>query len=88
MRLQIKVVPGASRESVEWFGELLKVKVRAVAEKGRANAAVEQLLAKTLQVARVTVVSGFTSPMKTVEIPGLDAAALVQRLGPKPHRSP
>ncbi len=28
-------------EGVEWLGDLLKVKVRAAPEKGRANAAVE-----------------------------------------------
>lgn len=84
MRLKIKVVPGATREGVEWLGALLKVKVRAAPEKGRANTAVEQLLAKTLAVASVTVVAGFTSPLKTVDIPGLDMATLLQRLGPVP----
>ena len=46
MQLRIKVVPGARNEGIEWIGDLLKVKVRAAPEKGRANTAVEELLAR------------------------------------------
>jgi len=79
LRLQIKVVPGASRESVEWLGDELKVRVRAAPEKGQANAAVEKLLMVRLGTA-VTIVSGFGSARKVVEIPALDLAALKLRL--------
>ncbi len=70
MKIRIKVIPGASRESIEWFGELLKIKVRTQPEKGRANEALENMLAKRLGVAKelVNVVAGFTKPFKTVEI--------------------
>lgn len=83
MRLQIKVVPGSSREGVEWLGELLKIKVRAAPEKGKANAAVQRLLAERLGLptSRVTIVAGFGSPLKSVEIDGMDAAELRNRLG-------
>lgn len=79
LRLQIKVVPGASRESVEWLGDQLKVRVRAAPEKGQANAAVEKLLMARLGTA-VNIVSGFASPRKIVEIPALDLPTLKLRL--------
>lgn len=79
LRLQIKVVPGASRESVEWLGDQLKVRVRAAPEKGQANAAVEKLLMARLGTA-VNIVSGFGSPRKVVEIPALDLPTLKLRL--------
>ena len=73
MQIRIKVVPGATREGIEWLGDLLKVKVRAPPEKGRANAAVEKLLAERLSVplSSVTITAGFGSPLKTVEISSL-----------------
>ena len=83
MQLRIKVVPGARNESVEWLGDLLKVKVRAPPEKGRANAAVEELLAQRLAIPQssVRIVSGFGSPLKTLEISSVaDLPSLRQKL--------
>jgi uncharacterized protein YggU (UPF0235/DUF167 family) len=83
MQLRIKVVPGARQESVEWLGDLLKVKVRAAPEKGRANAAVEELLAQRLALpaTSVRIIAGFSSPLKTVEISSLtDLSSLRQKL--------
>ncbi len=83
MKIQIKVIPGASKEGVEWFGNMLKVKVRTPPEKGRANAAVESLLATRLGLAKsaVNVVAGFTQPFKTVAITGLDEDSLRKKIG-------
>ena len=83
MQLRIKVVPGARNEGVEWLGDLLKVKVRAPPEQGRANVAVEELLAQRLALpaASIRIVAGFGSPLKTVEISSLpDLAAIRQKL--------
>ena len=83
MQLRIKVVPGARNESIEWLGDLLKVKVRAPPEKGRANAAVEELLAQRLAIPQssVRIVSGFGSPLKTLEISSVaDLPSLRQKL--------
>jgi uncharacterized protein len=84
MKIQVKVIPGASKESIEWFGALLKVKVRAQPEKGRANAAVETMLAERLGLAResVNVIAGFTNPFKTVEIRGMDEEGLRRKIPP------
>lgn len=83
--LKIKVVPGASRTQLSgWLGDMLKVRVSAPPEKGKANAAVEALLARELglPVKSVRIVSGTGSPQKLVEIEGLSAAELRRELGP------
>ncbi len=42
MKLDLKVVPKSSRDCIAgWLGDALKVRVRAPAERGKANAAVE-----------------------------------------------
>lgn len=71
MRLDLKVVPGASRTRVAgWFGERLKIQVAVPPERGKANAAVIELLAGLLGLPKsaVRLVAGASSPQKTVEI--------------------
>lgn len=83
MRLTVKVVPGSSRTAILGrFGEGWRLAVAAPPEKGRANAAVESLLAEALDVPRsaVTVVVGHGQARKQVEIEGLDAAEVDRRL--------
>lgn len=82
-RLPIKVVPGSSRDGIAgWLGETLKIRVRAPAERGKANAAVERTLADALGIPqkRVGVCAGQTSPRKIVEIAGLSEAEVRSRL--------
>jgi uncharacterized protein YggU (UPF0235/DUF167 family) len=77
------VVPGSSRNKIEgWLGDDLKVRVSAAPEKGQANAAVEKLLAKVLQLSKgcVQVVAGHTSTRKTVEVSGLSDDDVKRRL--------
>lgn len=83
MRLAVKVSPKASRNAVlGWHGALLKVAVTAVPEHGKANAAVQQLLAKTLQLPRSAVVllRGETHSEKLFDITGLDDGEILRRL--------
>lgn len=90
MRLKIKVVPGASRDGLAgWLGDALKVRVSAPAEAGKANAAVEALLAAALGVPRssVRIVRGGSSPRKEVEIDALPEAEVLRRLGTARPRS-
>ena len=83
VKLLLKVVPGSSRDCVAgWLGETLKVRVRAPAERGKANAAVEEIVARTLGVPKecVRIVAGKTSGRKIVEISGLSEPEIRQRL--------
>jgi uncharacterized protein YggU (UPF0235/DUF167 family) len=74
--LRVRAQPGASRDAIEDRGEdaagqtFLKVRVRAVPEKGKANAAIEHLLAKALGLPKsaVSVEKGETRRIKTVRI--------------------
>jgi len=82
--LVVRLTPKSSVDALEGVAEAadgsvqLKARVRAVPEKGAANAALEKLLAKAFGVpaSTVTVVAGGTSRSKTVRIDG-DPAALV-----------
>jgi uncharacterized protein (TIGR00251 family) len=82
MRLSVKVVPKASRDSIAgWLGKTLKITVRAPAEAGKANAAVEEILANALAAPKCArIVAGRNSPRKIVEISGLSEAEIRQRL--------
>jgi uncharacterized protein (TIGR00251 family) len=85
-RLELKVVPGASRAGVAgWLGSTLKVRVSAPPERGKANAAVEALLAEALGVRAedVKIVAGHASPRKVVEISGLSEAQVRAMLAPQ-----
>ncbi|MYB40862.1 MAG: DUF167 domain-containing protein [Chloroflexi bacterium] len=84
VRLVVRLVPRASRNEVAGFeGETLRVRVTAPPVEGRANRALERLLAKRLDLPRgaVRVVAGQASRNKVVAVDGLDAAELHRRLG-------
>ncbi|HEV09632.1 MAG: DUF167 domain-containing protein [Sulfurihydrogenibium sp.] len=71
MRIKIKVKPGASKNEVKKIEEnFFEVKVTAVAEKGKANEKVIELLSDFLKVpkSKVKIVRGLTSRDKEVEI--------------------
>lgn len=81
--LDLKVSPKAARNAISGFmGEVLKVSVTAAPERGKANAAVEELLADTLGLpfSAVNVVAGHSAKTKRVEIAGLADAAMRQQL--------
>lgn len=71
MKIQIKVIAKSRKESVEKIGEnYYKVKVTAPPEKGKANEAVREVLAKHFGVKKynVEITSGLTIPDKFVRI--------------------
>jgi uncharacterized protein (TIGR00251 family) len=85
--IDVKVVPRAvSDEIVGWLAGALKVRVQAPPEDGRANRAVEELLAAALGLKKnaVTVAAGRASPRKRVAIEGLTRDEIVRRLGGAP----
>ena len=87
VELRIRLTPKASADRIDGVKMMsdgsayLAARVRAVPEKGLANAALERLVADWLEVGTgsVQVTSGATSRLKTVEIRG-DAAQLSVRL--------
>lgn len=68
------------------MGDALKIQVSAAPERGKANAAVEQLLAKALgaPVKDVAVTSGLTSPRKTILVAKISMEMAAEKLGLKP----
>ncbi len=81
--LKVKVVPGASRNCIAGkLGDALKVRVSAAAEKGKANAAVVELLAGALGVreAQILLMAGHTQARKTFQIAGIEQAQLDAKL--------
>lgn len=71
MKLHIKVIPSSSRDCIAgWLEDTLKVKVKAPAEKGKANKAIIKVLEKTLDLPRgsIHITSGTTSSRKVIEI--------------------
>jgi uncharacterized protein len=80
----VKVVPRASAdEIVGWLQGTLKVRVQAPPEDGRANRALEALLAEALGLKKsaVTVAAGRSSAHKRVDVAGLARDEIVRRLG-------
>lgn len=71
MKLAVKVIPSSSKDCiVGWLDETLKIKVKAPADKGKANKAVINVLEKSLNLARgsIRISSGATSGRKIVEL--------------------
>lgn len=71
MIIEVKVIPKSSQNQVVGFeGDVLKIKCTAAPEKGKANAAVIELLSKYYDVPKsaITILRGKTSAKKMVEI--------------------
>lgn len=87
VRLAVRLTPKSSRDALEQPETLsdgrtvLKARVRAVPEDGKANEALLRLVAKSLGIpARaVSLESGATSRLKVLHLTG-DEAALMQAL--------
>jgi uncharacterized protein (TIGR00251 family) len=82
--INLRVTPSASRDAVVgWQGDVLRVRVRAPAQRGKANEAVLRLLAAALGIERrrLRIVRGETSRQKVVSVDGLDEAEIRVRLG-------
>ncbi|HMK14859.1 MAG TPA: DUF167 domain-containing protein [Burkholderiales bacterium] len=83
MKLKIKVVPKSSRNSIAgWVGDTLKVCVNATPEKGKANLAMQEILAAALGLpkGKVRIISGHTSARKLVEVGELSESEIKQKL--------
>ena len=84
----VRLTPKGGRDAIEGVDTLadgrpvLKVRVRAAASEGEANAALIRLLAKSLDIPakRVTLVAGATARIKRLVLDG-DGAAQSRRAG-------
>ncbi|MFN7103254.1 MAG: DUF167 domain-containing protein [Pseudorhizobium sp.] len=91
VRLTVRLTPGASRDALEGFeiladGEcVLKARVTAVPEAGKANKALVVLLAKSLRYPKsaISIVSGETARRKILRVEGdpEDIGAKILALG-------
>ncbi|MHC4124986.1 MAG: DUF167 domain-containing protein [Planctomycetota bacterium] len=78
-----KIVPGSSRTVL--CGQLdgrLKIKVAASPEKGKANESLIEFLSKKLGVKKKqgSIIAGKTNPVKKVQVLGISAARLLEKL--------
>jgi uncharacterized protein YggU (UPF0235/DUF167 family) len=85
--VHVRLTPRGGRDQLEGLRTLsdgravLQARVRAAPEKGRANVALEELVARALDVPKsaVSVISGSTARVKSVRVAG-DPVALRKRL--------
>ena len=82
--LVAKIVPGSSGSTriCGLLDGMLKVKVAAPPEKGKANQCLLKFLAKELDLKKnaVSILSGKTSPVKQVRILGISTQTLLKKL--------
>jgi uncharacterized protein (TIGR00251 family) len=82
-RIRVRLTPRSARAGLAgWQDGDLRVKVTAPPVEGKANAALERLLAAVLHVprSRVRVVAGARGRAKTVAIDGLSQDETLRRL--------
>ena len=87
-RIAVRVTPGAREDAVVgWQDEALRVRVRAQAERGKANEAVCRLIAKALGLPRssVSIARGATARGKILHIEGIDDEEARRKLGQPPR---
>ncbi len=78
-----KIVPGSSRTGVcGLLDGMVKIKVLAAPERGKANEALAGFLAKKLGVKKkcISIISGQTGTVKRVQVSGVSAETLLKRL--------
>jgi uncharacterized protein (TIGR00251 family) len=80
----VKVVPGSSKTAISGLlDKMLKIRISAAPEKGKANRCLTEFLAKRFNVKKqaVTIISGKTTPVKNIRISGISGRELLKRLG-------
>jgi uncharacterized protein (TIGR00251 family) len=88
--LTVKVVPGSSMTCLAGtLGSMLKVKVAAAPEKGKANECLVDYLAGLAGIRKnaITILSGQTAAVKQIRMNGITSDILRQRLSEKLSRN-
>ncbi len=81
--VNVKVIPGSSKSALcGTLENMLKVKIAAAAEKGKANKHLIELLSDKTGLSKkdVEIISGKTSPLKQVAFNNINRANLVRKL--------
>lgn len=79
IEVRVRIVPGSSRtQIVGTLDDMLKIKVAAPPEKGKANQSLISFLAKRLGVKKndINILSGSTNPVKMLSITGKNPGEL------------
>lgn len=82
VRIHVRVIPRSSKNSIVWEEGALKVRLTAPPVEGAANEALIGLLAQCLGLPKrdIQIVHGATGRHKTVEIMGMTAEAVEQKI--------
>ena len=83
MVFSVKVVPRSSKTAMAGIlGGMLKIKLAAAPEKGKANQSLVEFLADTLGVKKtaIKITSGHTSQIKTVQIANISVELLLSKI--------
>lgn len=81
--LLVKIIPKASKsEIVGWENDRLKIRLKAIPEKGQANKELIQYLSKVLFLSKsqIIIVQGDTTRLKKILIKGLSTNEMKERL--------
>lgn len=84
MKLNVQISANASRNDiVGWVGDKLKIKIKAPAVEGKANAELLRYLAERLGIRQncLQILRGDTAKLKVIQIQGIEDAALREKLG-------
>jgi len=82
MRINVRVIPRSSKNSVEWEERGLKVHLTAPPVDGAANTALIALLAQCLAIPKrdIQIVHGAAGRSKIVEISGITVDTLEKKI--------
>lgn len=79
----VKVIPGGRKDCIcGTYDGMVKIRIAAPAEKGKANKSLIDFLAQTAGVRKncLRIISGQTNPVKRIQISGITAEQLINRL--------
>lgn len=80
VEIRVKVVPASSKTMIAGtLDNMLKVKIAAPPEDGKANKSLIDFMAKLLNLKKkdIKIVSGKTSPIKVLRISGMNSLELI-----------
>lgn len=83
MFLMVKVIPNSHKNFLEGFHEgVLKVRIQALPEKGKANDKLIEFLATSLHIPKkhIRIISGQTSRLKRIEIQEMSEASFLEKI--------